>query len=67
MQRSIYVRPLGIYPSQIGEDPQEVWGGLPLAGGPLAFSALEVLETEPARDDAPDNRSRRVVRARLGA
>jgi dihydropteroate synthase len=47
MQRSIYVRPLGIYPSQIGEDPQEVWGGLPLAGGPLAFSALEVLERSP--------------------
>ena len=47
MQRSIYVRPLGIYPSQIGDDPQEVWGGLPLAGGPLAFSALEVLERRP--------------------
>ena len=47
MQRSIYVRPLGIYPSQIGDDPQEVWGGLPLAGGPLAFSALEVLERSP--------------------
>ncbi|WP_439544376.1 dihydropteroate synthase [Hyphomicrobium sp.] len=47
MQRSIYVRPLGIYPSQIGEDPQEIWGGLPLAGGPLAFSALEVLERSP--------------------
>jgi dihydropteroate synthase len=49
MQRSIYVRPLGIYPSQIGEDPQqEIWGGLPLAGGPLAFSALEVLERSPS-------------------
>jgi dihydropteroate synthase len=48
MQRSIYVRPLGIYPSQIGDDPQqEIWGGLPLAGGPLAFSALEVLERSP--------------------
>ncbi len=47
MQRSLYVRPLGIYPSRQGDDPQEVWGGLPLAGGPLAFSALEVLERSP--------------------
>ena len=47
MQRSLYVRPLGIYPSRQGDDPQEIWGGLPLAGGPLAFSALEVLERSP--------------------
>jgi dihydropteroate synthase len=52
MQRSIYIRPLGIYaPSRSAappETPQEVWGGLPLAGGPLAFSALEVLERAPS-------------------
>lgn len=48
MQRSIYIRPLGIYAARAGtasaETQGEVWGGLPLAGGPLAFSALEVLE-----------------------
>ncbi|WP_072393897.1 dihydropteroate synthase [Hyphomicrobium sp. CS1GBMeth3] len=51
MQRSIYIRPLGIYWARLGtpesEAPQEIWGGLPLAGGPLAFSALEVLERAP--------------------
>ncbi len=50
MQRSIYIRPLGIFgaaPSaRDAQDdaPREMWGGLPLAGGRLAFSALEVLE-----------------------
>ena len=52
MQRSIYIRPLGIYSARPGvpgsEAPQEGWGGLPLAGGPLAFSALEVLERAPS-------------------
>jgi dihydropteroate synthase len=51
MQRSVYIRPLGIYEARQGADtperPQEIWGGLPLAGGPLAFSALEVLERSP--------------------
>ena len=51
MQRSIYIRPLGIYAApasaEAGEIPQAVWGGLPLAGGPLAFSAMEVLERSP--------------------
>jgi dihydropteroate synthase len=49
MQRSIYIRPVGIFPNThgkaSGEDATgEIWGGLPLAGGPLAFSALEILE-----------------------
>ena len=50
MQRSIYIRPLGIFGSAPGaHDAQDdgsgqMWGGLPLAGGRLAFSALEVLE-----------------------
>jgi len=52
MQRSIYIRPLGIYAARGGagpaEEPQEIWGGLPLAGGPLVFSALEVLERAPS-------------------
>lgn len=51
MQRSIYIRPLGIYAARHddipGEPAREIWGGLPLAGGPLAFSALEVLERSP--------------------
>lgn len=52
MQRSLYIRPLGIYPARAGGvdgagAPQDVWGGLPLAGGPLAFSALEVMERTP--------------------
>jgi dihydropteroate synthase len=51
MQRSIYIRPLGVYAARRDaaspETTQEVWGGLPLAGGPLAFSALEVLERAP--------------------
>lgn len=51
MQRSIYIRPIGIYGVRRGavapETPEEVWGGLPLAGGSLAFSALEVLERSP--------------------
>ncbi len=47
MQRSIYVRPLGIYAPARGGEAEDVWGGLPLAGGPLVFSALEVLERSP--------------------
>jgi len=44
MQRSIYIRPLGIFAARPELLAGEVWGGLPLAGGPLAFSALEVIE-----------------------
>ena len=49
MQRSIYIRPVGMFrpPSLAAPDepiPSEVWGGLPLTGGPLSFSALEVIE-----------------------
>lgn len=49
MQRSIYIRPVGIFPNThpkgSGEDAAgEIWGGLPLSGGPLSFSALEILE-----------------------
>lgn len=53
MQRSIYIRPLGIYgaaPAALDapdDASREMWGGLPLAGGRLAFSALEVLERSP--------------------
>jgi len=49
MQRSIYIRPVGMFhPPEpaagheaLGDD---VWGGLPLTGGPLSFAALEVIE-----------------------
>ncbi|MGQ0673906.1 MAG: dihydropteroate synthase [Hyphomicrobium sp.] len=49
MTRSLYIRPVGIYRPGTGpgtgiESAGEVWGGLPLAGGPLAFAALEVIE-----------------------
>ncbi len=44
MHRSIYVRPLGLFPARPQVEAGEVWGGLPLAGGALAFSALEVIE-----------------------
>jgi len=51
MQRSIYIRPLGIFtPAPVPETPVaeegagELWGGLPLCGGPLAFCALEMAE-----------------------
>lgn len=44
MQRSIYIRPIGIYP--VRADAEEVWGGFELAGQPLAFSAVEVIERQ---------------------
>ena len=48
VQRQIYIRPVGIIEtpggSQSPADPSEVWGILPLTGGPLSFSALEVIE-----------------------
>ncbi|MGH1418722.1 MAG: dihydropteroate synthase [Hyphomicrobiaceae bacterium] len=47
MQRSIYVRPVGIFPATADPETGTVWGGLPLAGGRLAFSALEVIERGP--------------------
>lgn len=47
MQRNLYIRPVGLFrgPGVAAVEPEtEVWGGLPLAGGPLAFSALEMIE-----------------------
>jgi len=48
MQRTLYIRPLGIFAAPAEVTAEEMWGGLPLAGGPLAFTALEVLERAPA-------------------
>ena len=44
MLREIYIRPIGLYASARGEAADEVWGGMPLAGGWLDFSAIEVIE-----------------------
>lgn len=49
MLREIYLRPIGLYPARLGEDAEEVWGGLRLAGGWLDFSAMEVIERNGAR------------------
>jgi dihydropteroate synthase len=50
MQRSIYIKPVGIYPAPREEAPAEkqVLAGLPLADGRLHFSALEVAERRGA-------------------
>ena len=56
MQRSIYLRPVGIFaPSSDQDQGGDVWGGLPLAGTGLAFSALEVIERTGTKS------SRRVI------
>ncbi|MEZ5850769.1 MAG: dihydropteroate synthase [Hyphomicrobiaceae bacterium] len=44
MQRSIYLRPVGMYAAPPSEEGGEVRGGMPLAGSRLAFSAIEVIE-----------------------
>lgn len=44
MQRSIYLRPVGFIPLKDGGEEGEVWGGIPLGQGPLAFTAMEVIE-----------------------
>lgn len=48
MQRSIYLRPVGLFPTRAagpeGEASPEAWHGLPLAGGCLSFAALEIIE-----------------------
>ena len=49
MQREIYVRPVGIFPAPAGEGGEAGWGGLPLAGQPLRFAAIEIVEREGMR------------------
>lgn len=48
MLREIYVRPIGFYAARAGEEAEEVWGGFTLAGGPLDFAAVEVIERNGA-------------------
>ena len=45
MQRSIYIRPVGLFPAPL-EGGEQAWGGLPLAGQPLRFAAVEIIERE---------------------
>ena len=50
MQRSVYLRPVGIFPAPPDDaagDP--VWSGLPLAGQPLRYAAVEIIERSGAR------------------
>lgn len=46
MRRTIYLRPIGLIPRPPGDEPagDNPGYGLPLAGGPLAFTGLEILE-----------------------
>jgi dihydropteroate synthase len=45
MQRSVYLRPVGLFtPRAIDSQTDEVWGGLPLAGTRFAFAAVESIE-----------------------
>ena len=45
MQRSIYVRPVGLFAAP-AEGGEEMWCGLPLAGQPLHFAAIEIIERD---------------------
>lgn len=45
MQRSIYIRPVGLFPAPL-EKGEQAWGGLPLAGQPLRFAAVEIIERD---------------------
>jgi dihydropteroate synthase len=49
MQRAIYVRPVGIFPAPVAEGDEAGWSGLPLAGQPLRFAAIEIALREGAR------------------
>jgi dihydropteroate synthase len=49
MQRAIYLRPLGIFPAPPEDSSENVWGGLPLAGQPLRFAAVEIAERDGQR------------------
>ncbi len=44
MRRSIYLRPMGFIPRVADDQEPQSWGALPLAGGPLSFTSLEVIE-----------------------
>ena len=41
MQRSTYVRPIGLFPAPANA-AEDAWSGLPLAGQPLRFTAIDL-------------------------
>jgi len=45
MQRAIYIRPVGLF-SAPSDDGERAWGGLPLAGQPLRFAAVEIIRRD---------------------
>ena len=47
MQRSTYVRPIGLFPAP-ADAAEDTWSGLPLAGQALRFTAVEVSVREGA-------------------
>ena len=48
MQRSTYVRPIGLFPAP-ADATDDAWSGLPLAGQALRFTAVEVSVRDGAR------------------
>ncbi len=51
MQRSIYLRPVGAFPTPAEGDPEasrQSWRGLPLAGSRFSFTAVEIIERSGA-------------------
>ena len=48
MQRSTYVRPIGLFPAPT-DAAEDAWSGLPLAGQALRFTAIEVSVRDGAR------------------
>jgi dihydropteroate synthase len=50
MQRSTYMRPVGLFPAPVEAD-QAAFAGLPLAGQPLRFTTVETATREGARVD----------------
>jgi dihydropteroate synthase len=50
MQRSTYVRPIGLFPVP-ADAAEDAWSGLPLAGQPLRFTSIEIATRQGARID----------------
>ena len=50
MQRSTYLRPIGLFPAP-ADAAEDAWSGLPLAGQPLRFTAVEIATRQGARVD----------------
>ena len=45
----IYLQPIGLLYGEVARDAVSLGAALPLAGGPLAFSAVRLWEGEPRR------------------